>query len=69
MPVYFIFFKRIYTRKGDFMKEKDQMSATQANMEMNERFYGKDEPEQDSEAPTYLQAGGTPAIKITGDDE
>ncbi|MEL3972506.1 hypothetical protein AAEO50_09455 [Rossellomorea oryzaecorticis] len=51
------------------MKEKEQMSTTQANMEMNERFYGKDEPKQDSGAPTYLQGGGTPAIKITGDDE
>jgi hypothetical protein len=51
------------------MKGKNQMSATQANMEMNEQFYGKDESKQDSEAPTYLQAGGTPAIKITGDDE
>ncbi|MGR3765666.1 hypothetical protein [Rossellomorea sp. NS-SX7] len=51
------------------MKEKDQMSTTQANMEMNERFYGKDGAKQDSQAPAYLQGGGTPAIKITGDDE
>ncbi|WP_175990411.1 hypothetical protein [Bacillus sp. Marseille-Q1617] len=45
------------------------MSTTEANMEMNERFYGKDEEKQDSQAPTYLQGGGTPAIKITGDEK
>jgi hypothetical protein len=51
------------------VKKVDQMSPTEANLEMNEKFNGKDKNKQDSTAPSYLQGAGTPAIRITGDEE
>ncbi len=48
--------------------EKEKTSTTQANMELNDRFYGKKKPKTDPAPPTYLQ-NSTPAIKITGNEE
>ncbi|MFC7785751.1 hypothetical protein ACFQWC_14745 [Rossellomorea sp. GCM10028870] len=49
-------------------KQDERTSTTEANMELNERFYGSNEKEADPAPPTYIQ-NNTAAVKITGDDE
>lgn len=51
------------------MKRQDERtSTTETNMELNERFYGRNEKEVDPAPPTYIQ-NNTAAVRITGNEE
>ncbi|MBM7586154.1 hypothetical protein JOC86_002696 [Bacillus pakistanensis] len=52
------------------MKEKKyfDQEATEANMEIQEKFYENNEKLSEDSPPSYI-GNGTPSIKITGNDE
>jgi hypothetical protein len=52
------------------VKEKKYFDeeATEANMELQEKFYGNSKKSSDNSPPSYI-GNGTPSIKITGNDE
>ncbi|MCA1055486.1 hypothetical protein LCM10_10870 [Rossellomorea aquimaris] len=51
------------------MKKEEKTSTSEANIEMNEAFYGKEDHPKDYSAPYYLQGGGTPILNSADDKE